>query len=447
MPDLSTLTWGIPALLVLIGVMIMIHEFGHFWAARHFDVKVEAFSLGFGPRLFGFRRGDTDYRVSAILFGGYVKMAGEQVTDENVDDPRSFLSKPRWQRLIIAFAGPFMNIVLAVSILTGMYMVKFEKVSDADMEPIIGYVTTDSPAAKAGIQDGDRIIQMDGKVNPTWEDVNKEEFTGAKRPMYLTIQRGATTFDTVVTPVLSESLGVGYAGWDSRGQIELGLIEPGYPAEKAGLKKGDIVLEINGQPIHSRLRFQEITKSSGGKPVSIEFQRKGQIETVAVTPIWSNKANDPPARWMIGVVPEPKLDITTTKLSLPNALSESVRQNGKDATLIVQILEGMVQRRMSTKNLAGPIGLEQMAGAAAKEGLSSFLGLMAMVSLNLAIFNLLPIPVLDGGTILMLLVEMTMQRDLSMSVKETVFKVGFVFIMVLMAFVIFNDISRYIPAG
>ncbi len=445
--DLSSLSWDVLSLLVLIGVMIMIHEFGHFWAARHFDVKVEAFSLGFGPRLFGFRRGETDYRVSAILFGGYVKMAGEQVTDENADDPRSFLSKPRWQRLIIAFAGPFMNIVLAVSILTGMYMVKYEKVSDADMEPIIGHVVADSPAAKAGIQDGDKIIKLDGQVNPTWEDVSDKEFAGAKRTMYLTIQRGSTTFDTSVTPILSETLGVGWAGWDARGQIELGLIEPGFPAEKSGLKKGDIVVAINGQPIHSRVRFQEITKSSGGKPVSIEYQRKGETRTVSVTPIWSNKASDPPARWMIGVVPEPKLDITTTKLSFPSALGESLRQNRKDAMLIVQVLEGMLQRRMSTKNLAGPIGLGSLSGAAAKQGLASFLGLMAMVSLNLAIFNLLPIPVLDGGTILMLLVEMTMQRDLSMSVKETVFKVGFVFIMVLMAFVIFNDISRYIPAG
>jgi regulator of sigma E protease len=439
------LGWSLLSLLVLIGVMIMIHELGHFGAARYFNVKVEAFSFGFGPRLFGFRRGETDYRVSLILFGGYVKMAGEQITDENLDDPRSFLAKPRWQRLIIAFAGPFMNVVLAVGLLTGLYMVKFEKVSDADMVPVIGHVMADSPAAKAGIQDGDLIVRLDDKKNPTWEDVLDKEIAGARRPMHLEIRRAGSVFATTVTPILSESLGVGFAGWDTRGQIQLGQIEPGFPAEKAGLKKGDIIVSINGQPIHSRYRFQEITKSSGGKAVQVEYDRAGQKGVLSVRPVWSNK--DGPARWMIGVVPEAKLDISVTKLSLPDAFRESVRENEKNAMMIVEVLEGMMQRRMSTKNLAGPLGLAQISGSAAKQGLSPFLMLMAMVSLNLAIFNLLPIPILDGGTILMLLVEMTMQRDLSMTVKETVFKVGFVFIMVLMAFVIFNDISRYIPAG
>src|SRR5690349_417906 len=197
-------------LLVLIGVMIMIHELGHFWAARFFDVRVEAFSFGFGPRLFGFRRGETDYRFSLILFGGYVKMAGEQVTDENIDDPRSFLAKPRWQRLVIAFAGPFMNIVLAVGVLTGLYMVKYQRASDADMQAVIGHVVPDSAAAKAGIQDGDRIVKLDGQNNPNWEDVGLKEVASAYRPMYLTIERNGKRFDTIVTPTLSERLGFGY---------------------------------------------------------------------------------------------------------------------------------------------------------------------------------------------------------------------------------------------
>ena len=432
-------------LLVLIGVMILIHELGHFWAARFFDVKVEAFSIGFGPRLFGFRRGETDYRFSAILFGGYVKMAGEQLTDESANDPRSFQAKPRWQRLIIAFAGPFMNVVLAVGLLTGLYMVKYQKVADVDMQPVIGHVVPDSPAAKAGIQDGDRIVKLDGKSNPSWEDVDLKTVSSAYEPIYLTMERNGKRFDTVLTPTLSERTGVGYAGWDERGQIEIATVEPGYPAEKAGLKKGDIIVNANGQPIHSSAKFQEITKNSGGNPVHIEFQRAGQSHEITVRPVFSKL--DGPAKWIIGVGTQQKLDLITTRLSFPDALRESLSQNGKGAMLIGEFLKGVVERRMSPKTITGPIGIAQLSGEAAHEGPSAFFMLMSMVSLNLAILNLLPIPILDGGVIAMLLVEMVMQRDLSLSVREAVFKLGFVFIMMIVAFAIYNDIAKILPGG
>jgi regulator of sigma E protease len=433
-------------LLVLIGVMIMIHELGHFWAARFFDVRVEAFSFGFGPRLFGFKRGDTDYRFSLILFGGYVKMAGEQAADDNVRDPRSLLSKPRWQRLIIAFAGPFMNVVLAVGLVTGLYMVKYQRVSDADMQAVIGHVTSDSPAGKAGIQDGDRIVKLDGQDNPTWEDVELKTVASAYRPMRLTVEHNnGTRFDTVVTPTLNERFGVGFAGWDPRGQIQLSTVEAGMPADLAGLKKGDLLIEVNGEPIHSNTKFQEITRNSGGKPIDILYERNGERRKVTVQPVFAKL--DAPARWMIGVLPQQKLDLITTKLSFVDAVRESVRTNIKGAVLIGQFLKGMVERRMSPKNLSGPIGIGVMAGDAAREGPSTFFMLMSAVSLNLAIFNLLPIPILDGGVILMLLVEMAMQRDLSINVKEVVFKVGFVCIMVIVVFALYNDISKILPAG
>jgi regulator of sigma E protease len=437
-------------LLVLIGVMINIHELGHFWAARFFDVKVEAFSFGFGMKLFGFKRGETEYRVSLLPIGGYVKMAGELAGDGNpnsgsvyVDDPRSLPAKPRWQRLIIAFAGPFMNMVLAVAVLTGLYMVKFQKIADSDLQAIIGHVMPDSAAAQAGIQGGDRIVALDGKPNPNWEDVGLKEVTSAYRPMHLTIDRNGQRFDTVVTPVLNDRIGVGFAGWDERGTIQLGQVEPGYPAEKAGLKKGDILVTVNGEPIRSQIKFQEITKNSNGKPIDIEYQRNGEVQKARVEPIFAKL--DGPARWMIGVMPQQKLNLVTTKLSFPDALSESVKQNKKGALLMVEFLKGVVQRRMSTKNLTGPIGIAQLSGDAAREGPSAFFMLMSMVSLQLAIINLLPIPIMDGGVILMLLVEMVMQRDLSLNVKEVVFKLGFVTIVALLAFAIYNDISKMIP--
>lgn len=427
--------------LILIGVMINIHEAGHFFAARWFDVRIEAFSFGFGTRLFGFRRGETDFRFSAIPFGGYVKMAGELAGDDSVNEPRSFLAKPRWQRLIIAFAGPFMNIVLAVAILTGMYMVRFDQLADAE----IGHVMPDTPAAKAGIQDGDRIVKLDGRNNPTWEDVELKEATSALRAMHLTIERNGRKFDTTVTPVLSERLGGGYAGWDERGEVQFSGVEPGYPADKAGIKEGDSLVSVDGRPVHSSTKFHQITESSNGKPLQLELKRDGQNLTLEVKPVLAKL--DGPERWMIGVKAGTKLPYKTTRLSLPAALNQSLRENAKGALLMERVLEGMVERRMSTKNLSGPIALIKTSGMAAEMGPAVYLGLMATVSLQLAIFNLLPIPVLDGGTILMLLVEMTMRRDLSLNVKELVFKVGFVCIMMLVAFVIYNDISRILPAG
>lgn len=429
--------------LVLIGIMILIHELGHFVAARFFKVKVETFSFGFGPRLFGFRKGDTDYRFSLILFGGYVKMAGEQPGEDNTDDPNSFLAKPRWQRLIIAAAGPLANIILAVGLLTGLYMFKYQRVSEADMKPLIGHVTPDSPAARAGVREGDLIVNFEGKENPNWQDIDLKEVSSAYRPLQFTIQRNGQRIEKTLTPILDERSGLGSAGWSSRGDVQLGAINQDMPAEKAGLRKGDLIATANGQPIHSAVKFHEVIRSSGGKPVVIELKRNGKPMTITVQPVYSNL--DGPERWVIGAYVEQRFTVEVTQLSFPEALRASARQNVKGATLIFQFLSGIVERRMSAKNLEGPIGIARLSGEAAREGPSAFIILMSMVSLNLAIFNLLPIPILDGGVILLLLIEMVMRRDMSLQVKETVFKLGFVVIMALVAFVIYNDISKMLP--
>lgn len=432
--------------LVLIGVMINIHEAGHFWAARFFDVKVETFSFGFGKRLFGFRRGETDFRFSLIPFGGYVKMAGEQGGEGGLpSDPRSLLAKPRWQRLIIALAGPMMNVALAVGLLTGLYMVSYPKISHADEEAVIGDVLPDSAAAKAGIEAGDRIVKLDSAVDPTWEDVKLKEATSAYRAMSVTVDRNGRRLEMDVTPTLNNRSGVGSAGWDKRGEVELFSVDLDMPAGKAGLKIGDVVLSVNGRAIDSVNKLHNVTETSGGKTLHIEYERDGRQMASDITPVYDKK--DGPARWMIGVGPALKPHYINTRLSLPAALNESLDENAKGATLIGKFLEGMVQRRMSPKNLTGPIGMIELSGDAAREGPSAYLGLMSMVSLNLAIFNLLPIPILDGGLILMLIVEMVMHRDLSLSVKEAVFKLGFMFIMLVVALVLYNDISRYLPAG
>ena len=424
-------------LLVLIGVMILIHELGHYWAARAFNVRVETFSFGFGPRLFGFRRGETDFRFSLILFGGYVKMAGEQAGDENASDPRGFMSKPRWQRMIIAFAGPFMNILLAVAVLTGMFMVRFPKLPN-NPSPTIGYVIPASAAAKAGIREGDRIVQLDNTTEPTWEDIMVKEGASPQHPLTVFIERNGLRQRFTVVPALEPKEGIGFAGWEPQTQVQVADVIPNMDAVRAGLKPGDILISVNGRPIRWTATLLDAINAGNGHPIDLVFSRDGAQKTVVVQP--SKSMVEGTERWMIGVQLKPLIPFTS--LSFPEALKESVRTNAKTATLIYQVLQGIVERRMSPKSLQGPIGIARASGAAAREGATAFFGLMAMVSLNLAIFNLLPIPILDGGVILLLIVEMLMRRDLSLRVKETVFKLGFVFLMAVVAFVLYNDISK-----
>ncbi len=425
-------------LLVLIGVMILIHELGHYWAARFFDVRVDVFSFGFGPRLFGFVRGETDFRFSAILFGGYVKMAGEQPGEET-EDPRAFVSKPRWQRLIIAFAGPAMNIILAVGLMSGLFMFRYPKLKNADAPATIGFVQKGSAAAEAGLQDGDIIVQLDDIANPKWEDVLLHEVASARKPMGVTYVRNGERRFTTVTPVLDNRTGVGNAGWEERNEVQVAGILPKMDAEKKGLQRGDVLTAVNGISIHSLATLHDAIRHSDGRPVRLAWLRNGKEFSSDVSPSWSEEDK----RWMIGVQLERPVIIT--QLSFPDALRESVRQNLKGASMIYQFLEGLIERRMSAKSLEGPIGIARLSGDAAREGPTAFVGLMAMVSLNLAVFNLLPIPILDGGLILMLLIEMLMRRDMSLQLKEAVFKVGMVFLMVVVVFVLYNDISKLLP--
>lgn len=429
--------------IVLIGVMILVHELGHYWAARWFDVRIDVFSIGFGPKLFGIKRGETEYKVSAIIFGGYVKMAGDQPGDENINDPRAFLGKPRWQRLIIAFAGPAMNVVLAVAIMTGVYMVRYPKPLSPSQEGVIGYVTPDSAAAAAGIRDGDRIIRIGDVDHPNWEQIIIREISNAGRPIGIEVLRQGKAIATTVTPKPDPQTGLGVAGWQELGEVQVAGVYPDMPAEKAGLQAGDVLLRANGQPLRSQHRLHEIIEAGKGQPVDIDILRDNHEEHLRLQPVYSKL--DGPERWVIGVSLEPR--IQTTQLSLPAAMGESLRQNAQSATLMYRFLVGIIERRMSAKSLSGPVGIAQLSGDAARQGTIAFLGLMAILSLNLAVFNLLPIPILDGGVIVMLLVEMLMRRDLSLRVKEAFLKLGFVFLMAVLVFTVYNDISKLLPPG
>lgn len=426
-------------LLILIGVMIIIHELGHYWAARFFDVRVETFSFGFGPRLFGFKVGETDFRFAAILLGGYVKMAGEQPGEDGSADPRGFLSKPRWQRLIIAFAGPFMNMILALGILTGLFMVRYER-PPMGRNPAVGYVLPTGAAAKAGIRAGDRIVSVGGTGNPTWNDVRLREFDATNKTLAVTVERDGQRLNFEIPLPEDEKTHVGDAGWDQQRDILLAEVVTGEPADAAGLQPGDQLKTVNGRPILSLAAVSESVQSSQGKPIEVTYLRAGKPGSATITPVWKKIDPSIPERWAIGVKQEELLEIT--KLSFPDALRESFNRNTEYAGLIYKFLRGMLEQRLSPKSLEGPVGIARLAKRAARQGAMTFFGLMAMVSLNLAIFNLLPIPILDGGVILMLLVEMVRRQDLSLRVKEAVFKAGFAFLMMVVAFVLYNDISK-----
>ncbi|MEN6606985.1 MAG: RIP metalloprotease RseP, partial [Bryobacteraceae bacterium] len=269
------------------------------------------------------------------------------------------------------------------------------------------------------------------------------EASNANRPLPVVVQRNGKRMALTVTPVLIERVGIGFAGWAEQAEIQVGDLSPGLPAEKAGLRRGDLLLSVNGEPIRSQYKLREVVQACKGQPVEIDYIRDGVRSKAIIQPIKSDI--DGPERWMIGVGPEQRIEFTA--LPFTEALAESTRQNARGATLIYQFLRGIIERRLSAKSIDGPIRIAQLSGEAARQGAYSFIMLMAAVSLNLAVVNLLPIPILDGGVIVMLLVEMIMRRDLSLSVKEAVLKLGFVFLMGIMVFVLYNDIVKVLPPG
>ncbi len=439
MPHPSTIV----AVAVVLGFMILIHEFGHYAAAKFFKVRVEVFSIGFGKRLLGFRRGETDYRISAIPLGGYVKMSGENPMDERTGDPAEFLSHPRWHRFVIALAGPAMNIVLAVGLLTVVYMVRYERPVFADKPAVIGWVLSDSPAAKAGIQEGDRIVAIDGIANPTWEQVEPKVALSPNQPMHLTILHAGQTFETTVVPKATGIEQYGSLGCVPDQPSVITELEPGMPAEKAGMKTGDVIVAVNGQPVRAIAQMISMLQKTKDTPVELTARRGSNLLTFKMTPVATRVEGLTELRYRVGFLSEPTV---TSRLSFPVAFNKSLDDNKRSSFLILELLQKMIQRKVSMRTVEGPIGISTAVGRAVREdGWTPLLGITAAISLNLGIFNLLPIPILDGGVILLLFIEGLMQRDISMPIKERIYQAAFVFIVLFAVMVIFNDIVKTVP--
>lgn len=428
---MANLASNFVAFILGLGFLIFVHEAGHFFVAKFFKVRVLVFSFGFGKRLFGFHRGDTDYRVSLIPLGGYVRMAGDTPEDNEPGNPDEFLSKPKWQRFLILFAGPFMNIVIAIVFMAGIVVYGIKQYEQA---PIIESIEKSMPAEKAGLAAGDRIVKVNDHVVKDFSDLRLMISMNAGTPLRVTYERAGVQRTTMLTPEREDGdFGpIGKAG--IRGGLTdpvIGEITPGTPAAAAGLQVGDRIIATNGKPVRGLEEYATASHAAATKPLVVDIERNGQPLRVTLAP-----TPDKDEMVLRGVGAK----YTLLKLSLLPALKYSVQENWKMLKFAGSAIRRMFRAEGSVKELSGPVSIARISGEMMRRGAKEFIALLAMISLQLGVMNLLPIPVLDGGHIMILLIEGVARRELSLRVKERIQQVGFAALATLMIVVLYNDV-------
>ena len=443
------------AFIVVLGITITVHEFGHFAMAKLLKIRVLVFSLGFGPRLVGFTRGGTEYRLSPFPIGGYVKMAGEAY-EEQKGSSDEFLSHPKWHRFLVAVAGPMMNILLAVLILTVSYMQGVSAPRYPKEPAIVGPVAAGSLAAGAGLRTGDRVVSVSGNRTETWEDLEVALGTAAKDSLDVEVARDGRTLRLHLEPPPGEGP-VDAAALGFKFPLERTIVytvDRESPAYRAGLRDGDEILSVrgNGRTGEEYSEILNLISESEGVPLRFRVLRplpaedrdrvwespapaRGEALDLTITPVREN------GRVIVGFVADYPSDLQ--KFGLVGALTQSVRRNVELSALTFRIIGRILKGSASVKTLSGPIEIARISGSAARTGSARvFFGFLGLISLQLGVFNLLPIPILDGGVIALLLVEGILRRDLSVNLKEKIVQVGFVFLILLMGFVVFNDLTK-----
>jgi regulator of sigma E protease len=443
MQNLHDVVVAIVAFIVLIGVMVVVHEFGHFSVAKLCGVRVESFSVGFGPRLFGIKRGDTDYKVCLLPLGGYVKMTGENPADgEPVDDPAAFSSHPRWQRMLIGLAGPVANFILAFLLMLFYFCWINEVPKYVVSSSVVEWVVPGSPAAQSGLQPGDVIRHFDSVDNPDWMQVGTRASMNLNQTVPVTVDRAGQTIPlSLHIPALSkgqdfEFTDAGILPQFMPGPIGVEEVQPGTPAEKAGLRAGDQIESVDGHQFHTVSTLLAYMQNGQGKPISLGVLRNGAHQTLTAQPAKLDSS------WKLGfaAVGTP---LRTDPLPFNKAVAQARNFCADNSTLIVEVLGRLFTRKVSVSQLSGPVGIARMAGQAAEmKGWLPKFGLAAAISINLGILNLMPFPILDGGLILLLLIESVLRHDISLNVKERIYQAAFVVLVVFFAFVIFNDVTK-----
>jgi regulator of sigma E protease len=465
---MHTFLVSLVSFVVALGILVLVHEFGHYLAAKLCGVRVEQFSIGFPPRLFGIKIGETDYCISATPLGGYVKMTGESMPGENLSltgadaetvaaqkgDPGALTSHPRWQRIIIGLAGPFANFVLALGLMTGFYMLHNEVPLYEDQAIKLDWVTPGSVAANAGLMAGDTIVNFDGQENPTWEQVFEHsalnlQSENISHSVPVAVERGGQRV-TLTLPLADGSQGskpadfvldkIGFLPVIQPGPVQVNTVLENSPASKAGIQAGDQFLSVDGHQFHGTPTIIAYLQSRKGAPLTVELSHAGNTSTVVVQPRLDASADG--SAWRIGFngAPPPS---RIEQMPFPKAIKASVKFNRENSLLILEVLKRVLTHKMSVSTLSGPIGIAQQTGMAAETpGWEAKFRVMAAISVNLGILNLLPFPILDGGMILFLLIESVIRRDVNMVIKERVYQVAFVLILVFFAYIMFNDISK-----
>ena len=423
------------AFVFVLGVLIFVHELGHFMMARRIGVRVLTFSLGFGPKILNIHRGGTDYCVSVIPLGGYVKMAGENPEDQRTGAPDEFLSKSKWQRFQVLVMGPVMNIVLALVVMTVVLYQRAEVPIFDQQAVVIGTFSDNSPAKAAGLQPGDRVVTIDGQPVDTWDQFWMAIVPKAKKEVAIGYVRDGKAATATLIPTAQGKFDMGDIGIQPTVHPQLGELTPGMPAAQAGLKRGDVILAAGDEKDISYEHLLAAIKAHDAQPLTLTIRRDGQVQQIAVTPRMSG---DKP---MIGAQIS-AFETRTIKPGPLEAVKLSIQKNWEWARLIVQTLVGLFTRETSVKQLMGPVAIADLSGSAAEAGWIPLFTLMAMISVNLGLLNLRPIPVLDGGHIFILALEGLARRDFSMRVKEKMLLAGFVVLLMLMVTVIYNDLMR-----
>jgi len=435
---MGSIIGAIFAFAIVCGILVFVHEFGHFFMAKLIGVRVETFSWGYGKRLVGFKKGDTDYRISLIPMGGYVKLSGEEDYEKKEYDPGNFMSKKRWQKFLVFFMGPLMNIVLAIILVGIVNMVGTDVPEYQGQKPVIGHIESGSPADRAGFQVDDEILCINKKKMKKWRDVELAVGTKPEKNIFIDVRRGKEIKSLKLLTESRTKYDMGYAGFYGKILTQVAMVRRNSPAEKSGIMLSDVILRINDIPVYY-FQFEEVISKNAGKELDFLIERGGETLKFKVTPEFKGKTGE------IGVEYYP--ETVVRKYKFFSAFNESIKSNLELTFLVFDFLGNLITGEVSTKQLGGPIDIASFSYTYFRMGLIALVGWIAFISLQLGVINLFPVPVLDGGQILVVIIEGLFRRDFSPKLKQIIMQIGFLIFIFFVGFVILNDVAKRLPNG